>query len=62
MNFGINLHAITDSDFHSQIGYTIPSCVISSIFTKMFMNYMQAKEFVNVCMDNGVYDFDTAYM
>ena len=61
MNFGINLHAITDA-CHSQIGYTIPCCVISSIFTKMFMNYMQAKEFVKVCMDNGVYDFDTAYM
>jgi len=23
---------------------------------------VQAKEFVKVCMDNGVYDFDTAYM
>ena len=41
--------------------------IISSIFLKIkelltLENYLQAKEFVKVCMDNGVYDFDTAYM
>ena len=32
------------------------------VLAYLFYFFLQTKEFIKVCVDNGVYDFDTAYM